>query len=298
MAKVDRDAPRHAGRLQPADRAADQRDGRRHPGRPRHQALRRRPGGPEGEGRRDRAGRRRRSRAPRTSTTEQITGPPGPPRRGRPARPSPATASRPRQVLDAVKAAGRHRRSARSIEPGRRFPLVVRLPMSYRDDPKALEKILIPTASGQTAPAHPARPPGRDDRPLDHPARVGRAADRRPGERPGPRHRLVRRGGPGADRPRGASSRPATPIEWGGQFENLERAERRLFIVVPLALALDPEPALPDVPLDPRRPDDLQRRALRPGRRRPRPLASWACRSRSRRASASSPWPGRRCSKG
>ena len=27
-------------------------------------------------------------------------------------------------------------------------------------------------------------------------------------------------------------------IEWGGQFENMQRAERRLLIVVPLALAL------------------------------------------------------------
>jgi cobalt-zinc-cadmium resistance protein CzcA len=27
-------------------------------------------------------------------------------------------------------------------------------------------------------------------------------------------------------------------IEWGGQFEHLERAERRLYVVVPLALAL------------------------------------------------------------
>ena len=29
-------------------------------------------------------------------------------------------------------------------------------------------------------------------------------------------------------------------LDWGGQFENMQRAERRLFIVVPLALALDP----------------------------------------------------------
>jgi cobalt-zinc-cadmium resistance protein CzcA len=53
------------------------------------------------------------------------------------------------------------------IEPGRRFPLVVRLPMSYRDDPKSLEEILIPTASGQRLPITelatiaPANPPSR-----------------------------------------------------------------------------------------------------------------------------------------
>ena len=31
---------------------------------------------------------------------------------------------------------------------------------------------------------------------------------------------------------------PGYMIEWGGQFENMQRAERRLLIVVPLALAL------------------------------------------------------------
>ena len=124
------------------------------------------------------------------------------------------------------------------LEPDRRFPLVVRLPMSYRDDPRALEKILIPTASGQRLAPDTAGPCRGDDRPLDDPARVGPAADRRPGQRPGPRHRLVRRGGPGEDRPPGATCPPATTIEWGGQFENMQRAERRLLIVVPLALAL------------------------------------------------------------
>ena len=38
------------------------------------------------------------------------------------------------------------------IEPGRRFPLVIRLPMSYREDPNALESISITTASGQRLP--------------------------------------------------------------------------------------------------------------------------------------------------
>src|SRR5262249_43455308 len=56
-----------------------------------------------------------------------------------------------RQVLDTITAAGGIR-VGEVLEPGRRFPLVVRLPMSYRDDPRALEKILIPTASGQRLP--------------------------------------------------------------------------------------------------------------------------------------------------
>ena len=54
-------------------------------------------------------------------------------------------------MLDSVKAAGGIK-VGEVLEPDRRFPLVVRLPMSYRDDPRALEKILIPTASGQRLP--------------------------------------------------------------------------------------------------------------------------------------------------
>ena len=56
-----------------------------------------------------------------------------------------------RQVLDAVKAVGGID-VGEILEPGRRFPLVVRLPMAYREDPQALEQILIPTASGQRLP--------------------------------------------------------------------------------------------------------------------------------------------------
>src|SRR5439155_11868963 len=37
-------------------------------------------------------------------------------------------------------------------EPDRRFPLAIRLPHQYRDDPRALSRILIPTASGERLP--------------------------------------------------------------------------------------------------------------------------------------------------
>ena len=94
-------------------------------------------------------------------------------------------------------------RSARSSSPGDASRWSSGSPMAYRDDPNALEQDPHPDRERAAAPAHPARPPRGDRRPLDHPARVGRAADHRPGQRPGPRHRLVRRGGPGADRPRG-----------------------------------------------------------------------------------------------
>ena len=86
-------------------------------------------------------------------------------------------------------------------------------------------------------------------------------------------------------------------IDWGGQFEHLERAEKRLYIVVPLALALIL--SLLYLTFHSFR-DALM---IFSGVLFARVggvvgLSSWACRSPSRRASASSPWPGRRCSKG
>ena len=175
------------------------------------------------------------------------------------------------QVLDAVKAVGGID-VGEIIEPGRRFPLVVRLPMAYREDPQALEQISIPTASGQRLPLTQLVRIEEEHGTIDHPTRLGRAADHRADERQGPRHRLIRQGSPGANRPRGRTSRSVTRIEWGGQFEHLERAEKRLYHRRAAGPGPDPQPALSHVPLAPRRRDDFQRRAVRPRRRRPRPL--------------------------
>src|SRR5262249_37461778 len=56
-----------------------------------------------------------------------------------------------RQVLETIAAAGGVV-VGEILEPGRRFPLAVRLPMSYRDNPKALERIQIMTATGARLP--------------------------------------------------------------------------------------------------------------------------------------------------
>ena len=141
-----------------------------------------------------------------------------------------------RQVLDYVKAVGGIK-VGEVLEPDRRFPLVVRLPMSYRDDPRALEKILIPTASGQRLPltrlAHVEETTG--------PSTIQREWGRR--------RIVVQANVRGRDigsfveeTQAKVASQVQLPvgylIEWGGQFENMQRAERRLLIVVPLALAL------------------------------------------------------------
>jgi cobalt-zinc-cadmium resistance protein CzcA len=141
-----------------------------------------------------------------------------------------------KQVLEVIQAAGGIP-VGEVIEPGRRFPLVVRLPISYRDDPKALETILIPTASGQRLP-------------VTELARFTEATGPATIQRDwGQRRIIVQANVRGRDIgsfvkeaqdhiSRGITLPSGYSIEWGGQFEHLERAERRLYIVVPLALAL------------------------------------------------------------
>jgi cobalt-zinc-cadmium resistance protein CzcA len=141
-----------------------------------------------------------------------------------------------RQVLDAVKAAGGIS-VGEVLEPGRRFPLVVRLPESYRDDPHALEQVLIATATGQRLP-------------LTLLARLVEVTGPSTIQREWGRRRIVVQtnvrgrdlGSFVADARNRITDQVAIPsgytLEWGGQFEHLQRAEKRLFIVVPLALAL------------------------------------------------------------
>jgi cobalt-zinc-cadmium resistance protein CzcA len=140
------------------------------------------------------------------------------------------------QVLDAIKAVGGIG-VGEITEPGRRFPLVVRLPVAYREDPQALEQILIPTASGQRLP-------------LTQLVRIEESTGPSTIQRDwGERRIIVQTNVRGRDigsfvnEAQERIGREVTlpvgyAIEWGGQFEHLERAERRLYLVVPMALAL------------------------------------------------------------
>jgi cobalt-zinc-cadmium resistance protein CzcA len=141
-----------------------------------------------------------------------------------------------RHVLDAITEAGGIK-VGEVLEPGRRFPLAVRLPVSYRDDPKALEKLVIPTASGQRLP-------------LTRLARVEETEGPSTIQREWGQRRIVVqanvRGRDMGSFVKEAQERVGREVkldsgyylEWGGQFENMQRAERRLLIVVPLALSL------------------------------------------------------------
>ena len=108
------------------------------------------------------------------------------------------------QVLDAVGALG-GLTVGEVHEPGRRFPLVIRLPMSYRDDPKALEKILIPTESGGRLPLTRLARLVETTGPSTIQREWGRRRIVVQANVRGPRHGLVRGRGEESDRPIGAA---------------------------------------------------------------------------------------------
>jgi cobalt-zinc-cadmium resistance protein CzcA len=141
-----------------------------------------------------------------------------------------------RVVLDAVGAVGGI--NVGEIREGeRRFPLVVRLPSSYRDSPEDLDRILIPTAEGARIP-------------LTRLARLVQTTGPATIQREWGKRRLVvqanvrgRDVGSFVEEARRRIGRVVTlptgyTIEWGGQFENMIRAQNRLYLVVPLALAM------------------------------------------------------------
>jgi cobalt-zinc-cadmium resistance protein CzcA len=140
------------------------------------------------------------------------------------------------QVLSAIRSVG-GLQVGEVIEPDRRFPLVVRLPEDYRNDPRALERILIPTPAGERLPL---------TRLADLETVVGPSTIQREwGERRLTVESNVRGRDIGSfvqEAQRQVASRVSLPagyrLEWGGQFEHLVRAERRLLIVVPLALGM------------------------------------------------------------
>jgi len=141
-----------------------------------------------------------------------------------------------RNVLNVVEAVG-SRKVGEIREGQRRFPLVVRLPDRQRTDPEALANTHIPTATGSVLPLKQLAQVVE----TEGPATINREWGRR---------RItvqcnVRRRDVGsfvAEAQDQIARRVKLPegyqIEWGGQFENMQRANARLRFVVPLALAL------------------------------------------------------------
>jgi cobalt-zinc-cadmium resistance protein CzcA len=144
-----------------------------------------------------------------------------------------------RDVLDYVEAAGGRPAGEVRVEP-RRYPLVVRLPDRFLDQPDLFGTLLIPAAGGARIP-------------LSSVAKVVRTSGPTVIEREwGKRRTVVTTNVEGRDlggfvseaerkieSELGAELRAADcRVEFGGQYENLVRAARTLAWVVPLALLL------------------------------------------------------------
>jgi cobalt-zinc-cadmium resistance protein CzcA len=142
-----------------------------------------------------------------------------------------------RAVLDLIQSIG-SKPMGEVVDGQLRFPLVIRLPDEWRNDPKAVAAIEIPTPTGERVPL------GRltDIAVVEGASTITREW--------GQRRIQVTCNVRGRDlasfvnevRQRVAAVPLPTEgryhVEYGGQFEHLERARTRLLIVVPIALAL------------------------------------------------------------
>lgn len=141
-----------------------------------------------------------------------------------------------REVLDVVEALGT--REVGEMQDGaRRFPIAVRLDDQYRADISAVGRILVTGATGERVPLDRLA----KIRTIEGPAAINREwAKRRVVVQGNVRGRDV--GSYVAEVRRKIDQRVALPsgyfVRFGGQFEHLEKAQRRLMIVVPLALGL------------------------------------------------------------
>jgi cobalt-zinc-cadmium resistance protein CzcA len=137
-------------------------------------------------------------------------------------------------VLDLVESVG-SKPLGEVVEGQLRFPLVIRLPEKWRADPEAIKALLIAAPTGERVPlARVARV-----QVLEGPSTITREWGRR--------RVVVTANVRGRDlgsfvaeaRQKVAAEVALPPgryhVEWGGQFENYERARLRLLIVVPLA---------------------------------------------------------------
>ena len=141
-----------------------------------------------------------------------------------------------RDVLDVIAAVGTPR-VGEVFEGERSFPLVLRLPDDRREDVDALAATLIPTSSGAIMPLRALATISEEQRPSTINREWGR--------------RLLKVSVTVRDRDVASFVEEARQtiardvklpagyfLEWGGQFESLERSQKRLAVVVPLTLLL------------------------------------------------------------
>ena len=139
-------------------------------------------------------------------------------------------------VLDLVESVG-GKRLGEVVEGQLRFPLVVRLPDEFRNSPEAIGRMVVTTAAGERVPL--SRLAAVET--VEGPSTITREwGQRRVTVTANVRGRDL--GGFVADARRRVADLPLPAgryhVEWGGQFEHLERANARLTLVVPVAFAL------------------------------------------------------------
>jgi heavy metal efflux system protein len=140
-------------------------------------------------------------------------------------------------VLDIVESVG-GKAVGQIVEGQLRFPIVVRLPDSLRGGPAAIADIPVRGPAGESVPLERIA----SIETILGPKFVTREwSERRAVVQCNVRGRDV--GGFVADAQAQIADRVELPagkfrLEWGGQFENMQRAQKRLTIVVPLALLL------------------------------------------------------------
>lgn len=140
------------------------------------------------------------------------------------------------EVLDAIASLGT--REVGVLQDGERsFPIAVSIEDRYRTDADAIGRILVTSTNGDRVPLEQLT----QIRMTEGPSTINREwAKRRTVVQANVRGRDV--GSFVADLKTALDQRVVLPpgyyIRFGGQFENLERAQKRLLIVVPVALAL------------------------------------------------------------
>ena len=139
-------------------------------------------------------------------------------------------------INDIIETAIGGRVSTEVYEGERRFSAVVRFPESFRDSPEAIGQILLKSPNGALVRLEDLA----SVKVVDGPAQISREMGKR---------RIViganvrdrDLGGFVAELQKAVSDKVQLPdgyfIKWGGQFENLERATKRLSIIIPVTIA-------------------------------------------------------------
>lgn len=139
-------------------------------------------------------------------------------------------------VNNVIEIANGGREATQVYEGERRFPLVLRYPGVYRESPAAFENIIIKSPSGALIPLKDIA----DIELVDGPSQISRESGKR---------RLVvgvnvqdrDLGGFVAEAQKKIRQNVSIPagytLDWGGQFENMQRAMARLMIIIPITIA-------------------------------------------------------------